>query len=338
MHLSVIIPTLNEAASLPLLLQDLRRQTGVLLEIIVADGGSSDDTPALVAPPACLVRASRGRAAQMNAGAKAATADWLLFLHADSRLPSPTLLCDALHAMHRAPPRSAGHFPLRFERTQPGHDLFFRYAEGKTRLNRPYTINGDQGLLISRHHFRELGGYDERLPFLEDQRLSACIFDSGRWLLLPGELVTSARRFESEGHAPRYALMALMMGAHAVGLHEFFVDAPEIYRTQSETEKLNVEAFAQRIRSRIRAQGWGGWRILYRGGRFVRENAWQLFYRRDLIRNDGDDRSLRFYDRWLSPLLRNPLGNLIAMLLLMGWLYVVLPVSNPRRVSMRFRP
>lgn len=327
MSLSVVIPTLNETAALPRLLADLRAQTGLTLEIIVADGGSTDATREHAARlGAKLIRAPRGRGAQMNAGAAAATYDSLLFLHADTRLESPTLLADAQHALRVAgDDRVAGHFPLRFARTQPGHEFLFRYAEGKTRSNRRYTINGDQGLLISRKYFSELGGYDTRLLFLEDQRFSTRIFATGRWLLLPGELVTSARRFESEGHAERYALMALMMGAYAVGLDEFFEQAPHAYRAQNETQKLNVEAFAALVRKLIRAKGWDGWRTLYRGGRFVRENAWQLFYRRDLIRNDGRDSALRFHDRWFASLVSNPLGNTLAMLLLVIWLYGVLP-------------
>ena len=332
MALSVIIPTLNEAPALPLLLRDLRQQTGVALEIIVADGGSNDGTAELAAAQgAAVVAAARGRATQMNAGRRQARFPYLLFLHADSRLSSPRLLSEALMALRAAGDTAAGHFGLRFERQQPGHDFFYRYVEGKTRSNRRYSINGDQGLMISGRFFDALGGYDERLPFLEDQRISARITEAGHWILLPGDLVTSARRFECEGHAERYALMALMMGAHAVGLYEFFVQAPAVYRTQNETQKLNVEAFASTVRALIRQQGWRGWRTLYRGGRFVRENAWQLFYRRDLVRNDGRDRALRFHDRWFAPLVRNPLGNSLAMLLLMAWLYLVLPLSDSQR-------
>lgn len=329
MNLSVIIPTLNEATVLPRLLEDLQRQTGVTLDIIVADGGSSDDTvEQATRHRARTLIAPRGRAAQMNAGRREARSDHLLFLHADSRLPSPVLLSEALAALKAAGDKTAGHFGLRFERQQPGHDFFYRYVEGKTRSNRPHTINGDQGLLITADFFDALGGYDERLPYLEDQRISARIFDVGRWVLLPGELLTSARRFESEGHAERYALMALMMGAHAVGLDAFFTQASAVYRAQNETQKLNVESFAALVRKLIRAQGWRGWHTLYRGGRYVRENAWQLFYRRDRVRNDGRDSALRFHDRWFAPLVSNTFGNLLAMALLIGWLYCVLPLSD----------
>lgn len=327
MILSVIIPALNEAEHLPGLLESLRAQSGVDLEIVVADGGSSDATVACArAAGATVVRSARGRGLQMNAGAAASRGERLLFLHADTRLDSPTLLRDAVGALTGTDDDAcAGHFPLRFLRTQPGHDLLYRYLEGKTRLNRPYTINGDQGLLISRRYFNRLGGYDTRLPFLEDQRLSARIFATGRWLVLPGALTTSARRFESEGHRERLAVMALMMGAHAVGLDDFFTRAPDVYRAQAETARLQIAAFAGLIRQLIREQGWAGWRTLYRGGRFVRENAWQVFYRCDRMRNDGRDTALRFHDRVFARLVANPVGDLLAMALLCGWLYAVLP-------------
>ena len=92
-ELSIVIPTLNEAFALPLLLEDLARQQGVAFEVIVTDGGSSDATcqcaHALFASGglmgACHVGPS-GRGRQMNAGASLANSEWLLFLHADSRL------------------------------------------------------------------------------------------------------------------------------------------------------------------------------------------------------------------------------------------------------------
>ncbi len=327
MFLSIIIPTLNEAAALPLLLEDLWSQTGVTLEVIVADGGSHDSTPEDARKlGARIIAAPRGRGAQMNAGAAASTAPWLLFLHADSRLESPTLLRDALEALAAAGAKVAGHFPLWFSRRHPGHDFLFRYLEGKTRSNRPNTINGDQGLLISRKYFDELGGFDESLSFLEDQRISARIFATGRWILLPGELSTSARRFESEGHAERLTLMALLTGAGAAGFDAFLQSAPEAYRPQPQTQRLDPAPFARLARRLMRRHGLQGLRTLYRGGSFVRENAWQLFYRRDLLRGDGQWTALQFHDRWFAPAMNTAFGNALGMLLLWLWL---LKISHP---------
>jgi len=264
----------------------------------------------------------------MNAGAKATSSEFLLFLHADSQLPDPHLLANALAELQRAQsegsrsrddaPRIAGHFPLRFADGAREHATFYRYLEGKTRLNRPYTINGDQGLLISRAFFDELGGFDESLPFLEDQRIAAKIFECGRWIVLPGELVTSARRFETEGVVERYTLMAITMGLYAAGAEDFFAAAPKIYATPS--GRLDLSAHLQAVETYLRRLGFvRRWRLLLRIGAFIRDNAWQLCYRRDVRRGDARLRWLRFHDRFVSPLLRNPFATLLGAILARWW-------------------
>ncbi|MFA5939553.1 MAG: glycosyltransferase, partial [Sinimarinibacterium sp.] len=179
-RLSVIIPTLNEREALPALLDALRAQQGIDLECVIADGGSDDGTVELArARGTTVIDCGRGRGWQMNAGARTASGEWLLFLHADSQLEDPGLLRDALVALHAEASGDtvvAGHFALRFARDEAGHDGFFRFLEAKSASNRPYTINGDQGLLIAHRHFDMLGGFDESLPVFEDQRMAARIF------------------------------------------------------------------------------------------------------------------------------------------------------------------
>lgn len=333
LKLSVIIPALNEARALPLLLSQLQKQEGVALSLIVADGGSRDATPDISSRAgAKLIITARGRATQMNAGAAAADTDWLLFLHADTELPSPTLLRDALLQLQAQPDaeRIAGHFPLRFRRDVSGHDFFFRYLEGKTRLNRPHTINGDQGLLITRRFFEQLGGYDARLPYLEDQRIAARIFEHGRWLVLPGHLRTSARRFEAEGHRNAYTLMAILMGLHAAQLDEFFARAPSAYRALSEGERLDLRPMLKLIRQIFWQQRWRRTaRTLWRVGRYVRQNAWQLAYYRDLQRGDDDTLPrLRRFERGLERLSDHACFDFIGTLAVTGWFYVWLPLRH----------
>lgn len=334
MELSVIIPTLNEAAALPLLLADLRQQQGCALEIIVADGGSSDATVALAERAgAKVVRADRGRAIQMNAGAAQASAGHLLFLHADTRLPSPTVLRDALAALiQQKSDNVAGHFPLRFVRSTPGHDFLFRYLEEKTALNRRYTINGDQGAMLSRRFFAELGGFDPRLPFLEDQRLAAQVWKRGRWMVLPGHLLTSARRFELEGHRPRLILMTLMMALHEAGADEFFAQAPQVYASQDQTRQLDLSAFHRLIRGILWRARWQRTAcILWRCGHFVRQNTWQLFYRRDLLRAPrGEYPALALYDRYLDRLIANRAADFLATLLMCAWFFLWLSLTQRR--------
>ncbi len=227
-QLAVIIPTLNEADCLPSLLQQLREQQGLDLELIVTDGGSSDDTSRIATDyGARWLATETGRGRQMNRGAAQARAPLLLFLHADSALTSPSQLAEALAVLQQAwdrlgHQRVAGHFRLRFRRSQPGRELAYRYYEEKSALNRAECTNGDQGCLLAGRFFEELGGFDESLGFLEDQRLAERIRRQGRWITLPGTLVTSARRFEVEGLGRRMLLSTLIMTAHAIGLHEFF--------------------------------------------------------------------------------------------------------------------
>jgi rSAM/selenodomain-associated transferase 2 len=292
--LTVIIPALNEAEHLPVLLADLQQQRDLRVEIIIGDGGSSDATAAITeAFGARLVRARRGRGVQMNAAAAEATGKYLLCMHADSRLEDPYLLRRALEALQLAEledTRVAGHFRLRFFRSGKRNALSYRYLEEKTALNRANTTNGDQGLLLSRRFFLHLGGFDERLPFLEDQRIAEQIRTQGRWITLPGHLTTSARRFESEGFHRRYLLMGIMMGLYNIGELGFFNRAPEVYRVQQETGRLLLSPFFGLLWSMVR-RDWrflGTIRIFYRLGRYIRQNSWQLFF---------------FIDVWLRPLL-----------------------------------
>ena len=288
-ELSVIVPTLDEAETLPGLLVDLRGQQGVQLEVLVADGGSLDATSAVAtAAGARVVDAPRGRGAQMNAAARLARGPMLLFLHADSRLPDPHLLAGALHALETAGREGtpvAGHFPLCFVRRAERHCLGYCYLEEKSTLNREQTINGDQGLLLAASFFARLGGFDERLPFLEDQRIAARIRSCGRWLTLPGRLHTSARRFEAEGFHRRYLLMGLIMTMHSLGREEFFTRAPQVYRVQRETGRLLLSPYFRLLRTLARHH-WGlrgtGATVLRLGG-YLRANLWQLFFFCDVL-------------------------------------------------------
>ncbi len=332
-QLTVVIPTLNEAEHLPPLLADLGQQLGLNLEIVVADGGSSDNTVALATGAgAAVVATARGRGRQMNAGASISTATTLLFLHADSRLADPWLLQRAVaaHAAARADGNCvAGHFALRFSHGSPQNAALYAWLASKSRSNRPYTINGDQGLLITRRDFDALGGYSTALSVLEDQDFAARVCRQGRWLLLPGELLTSARRFEVEGATARYQLMAIMMGLWSAGCDAFFQRAPQVYAQQSCAQRLDLKPFVKLVAAVLREQGPAAVVTLYRVGRFVRENVWQLFHYLDWRGND-DGRWLRRYDHWIAPLIAHPPGNAIAALVAVVWCFIWLPLSLRR--------
>lgn len=267
---SVCIPVLDEAAELPVLLAQLRAQRDVRLDVIVADGGSTDGTVEALPGFVRTVHSARGRGAQMNAAAAMARADTLLFLHADSRLSHTRFLADALAVLKTAQSGGAsvaGHFPLCFERGAGRDTLLYRYMEAKSALNRPGTINGDQGILIPRVYFRSLCGFDETRPFLEDQDMAARVFATGRWITLPGRLGTSARRFESLGAWRVYAFMAMIMIAWQTGSDGFLARVPALY-----AGRLDAQAV------------WTAWRQTRRERRagdvfrYIGRNGWQLFF------------------------------------------------------------
>jgi len=223
LQLSIIIPLLNEAESLPALLDDLGRQEGIPFEVILVDGGSVDDTADLAAKrsaespfPCRVLQSAKGRGRQLNAGAAAARGDLLLFLHADSAFADPQALQRGVAALAaareaRGHTRVAGHFALRFARSSDEPSFAYAYYQAKARLDRPECTHGDQGFLLHRDFFAAVGPFDETLPLLEDTRLAERIRREGEWLLLPAEIATSARRFESEGLYPRQALNAVIM-------------------------------------------------------------------------------------------------------------------------------
>jgi rSAM/selenodomain-associated transferase 2 len=310
--LTVIIPVLNEADRLPALLSALREQRGLDIETIVADGGSHDDSARIAAYfNVQIIHADRGRGRQMNAAARVALGEYLLFLHADSSIDDPELLFKAVAALRdefkRQKGEVAGHFRLNFQRTSKGSRIAYRYLEEKTALNRVNTTNGDQGLLITKSFFRSLSGFDESLPFLEDQRLAERIRARGRWITLPGVLGTSARRFEVEGFYRRYILMGIIMGLHSTDVHPFFRRAGNVYRSQTDTGRLLLTPFFRMIWRMLQEDlgWWGSLRTWFHVGRYVRQNAWQIFFFFDVlmrpIMGPGRNPFLAIHDRVFRP-------------------------------------
>jgi len=314
--LSIIIPAIDEATVLPVLLEQLQKQRGIQMEIILADGGSRDATREIAR---CLgvrvVETPVGRGLQMNRAAAVSRGRWLLFLHADSGLTHGLQLARALevlqeHVRETGVQRVAGHFRLRFRRLKRGDDLAYRYYEEKSALNRPECTNGDQGFLLSRRFFDELGGFDESLWFLEDQRLAETIRRRGEWITLPGEIITSARRFEREGLLRRMILSALIMNFHAIGLTGFFQRAGSVYRNQAETGRLLMSPLFRLIdelnREADRPERRRRWLAT---GRYVASHAWQPFFWLDVALQPLLGRRRPFlwvHDRLLRPVIGLP--------------------------------
>jgi rSAM/selenodomain-associated transferase 2 len=192
MAVSIIIPTLNEAACLPCTLQSLRALKP--REIIVADGGSSDETRRLAGAADQLVTAPRGRAVQMNAGAAEASGDVLLFLHADCTLEEGALV-EAERILDQ-PGVCAGCF--RMTVTAPG--LLYRLidASASARVRLTGLAYGDQGLFLRRGCFVQLGGFPA-LPFMEDLFFSRQLRRRGRVVVARSRVFVSPRRWQRAG-------------------------------------------------------------------------------------------------------------------------------------------
>ncbi len=194
--LSVVIPTLNAAETLGPTLAAVAEplMEGLIREVILADGGSEDDTAAIAeATGADMVAAPRGRGPQLSAGCAAAGGEWLLVLHADTMLPEGW--AEVVRQHMRAHPDRAGWFRLRFDRGGVMARVVAGWANLRSRLCAlPY---GDQGLLIRRGLYERAGGYEE-IPLMEDVALVRRI---GRRRLrgLPATVTTSAARYARDG-------------------------------------------------------------------------------------------------------------------------------------------
>ncbi len=219
--LSVVIPTLDAAATLPAALAALEtaREDGLLREVLVVDGGSSDATVEVAADwGARVLIAPRGRGAQLAAGGAAAAGDWLLFLHADTRL-GPGWVAAARAFMARpdseqpgAEDRAAA-FRLALDDTDPRARRVERLANWRAgTLGLPY---GDQGLLIARGFYRALGGH-RPLPLMEDVEIARRI-GRRRIVLLEAAAVTSAARYRRGGWWLRPLRNLALLGLYYLG-------------------------------------------------------------------------------------------------------------------------
>ncbi|NBB74102.1 MAG: glycosyltransferase [Bacteroidetes bacterium] len=207
MTVSIIIPALNEAGVIECTLDAVRSQPGPK-EIIVVDGGSSDDTPQRAAPHAAVVEAPRGRAHQMNRGAEIASGDVLWFLHADT-LPPPHALTRIRQTIRR-PDVESGIFQLSFDRDA----LLLRLYSWCTRWPWIRIAFGDRGLFATREAFEAVGGFPD-WPIFEDLELADRLHQRGTFRFLPQAVTTSARRFRSDGLL-RQQLQNLYLWTHYV--------------------------------------------------------------------------------------------------------------------------
>lgn len=190
--LSIIIPVLNEAALIQHHLRELRRTVSDATEIIVVDGGSTDETLTLAHPLADqVITSSKGRAAQMNAGAAIAQGQCLLFLHIDTQLP-----VNVLKQLSKASESDWGFFAIRLSGQRWEFRLIEFMINARSRLSAVAT--GDQCIFIGRQLFAQCGGY-KALPLMEDVEISKRLRRIQSPMVITNKAVTSSRRWEEHG-------------------------------------------------------------------------------------------------------------------------------------------
>lgn len=194
--LSVVIPTLNAMEAIGPTLASLAPglQAGLIKELVISDGGSGDDVETVADElGATLIVGSPGRGGQLARGAEASKGDWLLFLHADTRLPPGWIEAVGRH-METAPGKAAV-FRLRYEEKTFGAWIVGGWGTLRTRLfAQPY---GDQGLLISRRLYEAVGGFPDQ-PLMEDIEIVRRL-GRARLTMLDLAVETSFERYAKDG-------------------------------------------------------------------------------------------------------------------------------------------
>ncbi len=224
-QLSIIIPALNEEEYLPATLARLGRED--FIEIIVVDGGSSDRTREIAAEAGARVLTSLpGRARQMNAGADAAQAPLLLFLHSDTLVPpgfvTPLLRCSV------RPDFLAASFCLAINEAGFGFRLLEQFIHFRAKvLQLPY---GDQTLCLRKDIFQYMGGFPDQ-EFMEDFEFARRLRRRGRIRILKEKALTSARRWQKGGLfrttlRNQLAIAGYLLGISAKRLRTWYQPSP----------------------------------------------------------------------------------------------------------------
>jgi len=242
--ISIIIPVLNEAATIEKLLKHLSENSSGEneIEIIVVDGGSSDDTLEIVntmfgraqSRPLCLqiINSEKGRAKQMNKGAYEAKGDILYFLHADSFPPKHF---DKHIAFEVEKGNPAGCFRMKFD----SDHWWLQLAGWLTQFHWRACRGGDQSQFITKQLFGEIGGFDETYTIYEDNILITELYKRNKFVVIQQEITTSARLYRQKGvWNLQYHFWAIYvkrwLGADADELYNYYLK----HIKQDRTEKI----------------------------------------------------------------------------------------------------
>tara|TARA_R110000868_G_scaffold81946_1_gene231682 strand:+ start:3414 stop:4106 length:693 start_codon:yes stop_codon:yes gene_type:complete len=194
--ISIIIPVFNEVNSISKLVSHLENIAfqKAAIEIIVVDGGSTDGTLDKIRTNsnAKLIQAEKGRAIQMNAGAKAAKGNILYFLHCDSFPPQnfDRIINDVFQKGNLA-----GCFRMKFDYGHPG----LMVSQWFTRFNHISCRGGDQSLFVTKKLFEEINGFDEQFIIYEDNEIISRLYAKKQFVVIPDYVITSARKYKQNG-------------------------------------------------------------------------------------------------------------------------------------------
>lgn len=216
-QISIIIPVLNEEASIGRILTYLKNNSSFknIKEILVVDGGSTDDTISVASQSNCkVIRTAKGRAKQMNFGARQAKSNILYFLHVDT-LPPKNFDISIIEAVMNG--SSTGCFQMRFD----SKSRFLSFFAWFSRVNHKLCRGGDQSLFITKVLFKKSDGFNEDYVVYEDNEFIGRLYKIGPFKILPRHVKTSARRYEERGE------MVLQYHFGMIHLKNYFGAGPE---------------------------------------------------------------------------------------------------------------
>jgi rSAM/selenodomain-associated transferase 2 len=215
-EISIIIPVLNEEKVITGLINELKKRSGESeIEIIVADGGSDDNTRQLATESGAkvIICKRKGRARQMNEGAEYASGNVLYFLHADTL---PPLKFPNHISKYIRDGVDAGCYRLQFD----DDHLLLRAFAWFTRFDLNWFRFGDQSLFIKREVYEEIGGFDERLIVMEDQEIVKRIRLRHKFQLMDDHVITSARKYKANGVLRLQLIFTLIFLLYYVGVKQ----------------------------------------------------------------------------------------------------------------------